>query len=151
MQNNRIALQNWEILQDFPAWSREFQEYLKEEQDSERLAYIRSAAWIEDLTHAFTRRQNPCLAFRILNDTQFCGFVLLRIEETGVYLADFYIKPHLRNQGIGTAVLHLLQTRYARITLTASQRAVSLYQREGFRQNGRRYEDNGQPLLEWHR
>jgi GNAT superfamily N-acetyltransferase len=53
------------------------------------------------------------------------------------YVSNMYVSPHLRDRGIGAALLHAVVATaddrgYVRLVLSPSERSISLYRRAGF-------------------
>jgi ribosomal protein S18 acetylase RimI-like enzyme len=89
---------------------------------------------------------NPCEALYVLSDEErVCGFLWVSLIGTMVdpcvgYIRNIYVSPDLRGQGWGRKLLQVAEDwcrsqGVDRITLDASccnERAVSLYQRNGY-------------------
>ena len=110
-------------------------------------------AWDKALQDAFfDRGWYPADHEILLMDGQPCGYLKIRELSEVIHLDKLVIDPRFQNQGVGTAVLRQLKARAAakgvplRLQTHLQNRALGLYEREGFRRYG---ETATHVLMEW--
>lgn len=83
-------------------------------------------------------------SFEFKVENMWAGNADIYKEDDGIYLANLYIHPHYRNQGVATKVLERLIKEYGVDTLIVAQSneiAIKLYKKFGFTVEKEYYSD----------